>query len=102
MIQSTTTRIGRRHLAFAVANCVLNRRFAAVTVGSNGDCGKLRRIAGEAHNVTKNALSILIVLFFCTTPTNLDLRQKVVYFPVWVVHTILTRVVFFPSEIKIE
>ena len=62
-IQSTRTGIGRRHLAFAVANCVLNRRFAAVTVGSCGNCWKLRRVASEAHNMTENALSILLLFF---------------------------------------
>ena len=44
----------RRHLAFAVANCVFNLRFAVAN---------LRRIAGEARNMTENALSILIVIF---------------------------------------
>ena len=29
------------------------------------------------------AVSILIVVFFHTTPTNQDLRQKAVYFPAW-------------------
>ena len=56
-------RLGRRHLAFAVAHCALNPRFAAVTVGSCGDSWKLRRVAGEASNMTENALSILIVIF---------------------------------------
>ena len=57
--------IGRRHLAFAVANCVLNRRFAAVTVGSRscGDSWKLRRVAGKARNMMENALFILIIIF---------------------------------------
>ena len=53
---------------------------------SKPDCGdgwKLRRIAGEARNMTENALSILSVIFFRTTPTNRDLREKVVYFPPW-------------------
>ena len=52
----------------------------AATVGSYGHCWKLRRLL-EARNITENALSILIVIFFCTTPTNRDLRQKAVYFP---------------------
>ena len=63
--------LGRRHLAFAVANCVLNLRFAsalldtAATVGSCGDSWKLRRwVAGEARNTTENGLSMLIVIFF--------------------------------------
>ena len=62
-IQSTTAAIGRRHLAFTVANCVLNRRFGVVTVGGSGNCWKLRRVAGEARNMMENALSILIVIF---------------------------------------
>ena len=42
-IYNTVNKVGfgRCHLAFAVANCVLNRRFAAVTVGGCGDCWKL-------------------------------------------------------------
>ena len=60
---STRAGIERCHLAFAVANCVLNWSFAVVTVGSCGDCWKLRRVAGEARNMTENALSILIVIF---------------------------------------
>ena len=54
-------RLARHHLAFA--NCALNLRFAAVTVGSCGDSWKLRRVAGEANNMMENALSILIVIF---------------------------------------
>ena len=34
-----------------------------MTVGSCGDCWKLRRVAGEAHNMKENALCILIVIF---------------------------------------
>ena len=63
IIQSTRAGLERRHLAFAVANCVLNRRFAVATVGSCGDCLKLRRVAGKACNMTENALSIVIVIF---------------------------------------
>ena len=55
--------LGRRHLAFAVANGVLNRRFSAATVGRCGDGWKLRRVAGEALSMTENALSILILIF---------------------------------------
>ena len=51
------------HLAFAVANCVLNLRFSAATVGRCGDGWKLRRVAGEARNMMENALSILILIF---------------------------------------
>ena len=57
LIESTMVWHERRHLAFAVANCVLNLRFAA-------HCWTLRRIAGEARNMTENALSILSVIFF--------------------------------------
>ena len=46
--------LGRRHLALAVANCVLNRRFNTLRRW------KLRRVAGS---MTENALSILIVIF---------------------------------------
>ena len=63
--------LGRRHLAFAVANCVLNLRFAvalldaAVTAGScDGKCS-----------------FYFNCYFFRTTPTNRDLREKSVYFP---------------------
>ena len=55
--------LGRRHLAFAVANGVLNQRFSAATVGCCGNGWKLRRVAGEARNMTENALSISIVIF---------------------------------------
>ena len=61
--ESTMVWLERRHLAFAVANCVFNLMFAAVTVGSCGDSWKLCRVAGEASNMTGNALSILIVIF---------------------------------------
>ena len=64
MTQSTRAGLGRRHLAFAVANSLLNRRFATATVGSCDDCWKLRRVAGKARNMTKNAISISIVIFF--------------------------------------
>ena len=57
-IQSKMVWLGRCHLAFAVANGVLNRRFSAATVGCCGDGWKLRRVDGEACNKTGNALSI--------------------------------------------
>ena len=60
-IQSTNTTmvwLGRCHLAFAVANGVLNLWFSAATVGRCGDGRKLRLVAGEARNMTENALSI--------------------------------------------
>ena len=76
-VESTRTGIGRHHLAFADDNCVLNRRFAAVTVGS---CDGLpARPTG--HNMMANALSLLIVIVLNTTPKNRELRQKAVYFP---------------------
>ena len=49
--------LGRRHLAFAVANFVLNLMFAAAAPGS---CGGLPVRAGD---MTENALFILIVIF---------------------------------------
>ena len=58
LLESTMVRLERRHLAFAVANCVFNLMFAAVTIGSCGDSWKLRWVAGEASNMTENALSI--------------------------------------------
>ena len=63
LIESTMVWPERRHLAFAVAYCVFNLRFVAVPVGSCGDSWKLRRVAGEASNMTENALSILNVIF---------------------------------------
>ena len=51
--------LGRCHLAFSVANCVLNRRFAPVAVGS---CDGLPARPANC-NMTENALSILIVIF---------------------------------------
>ena len=60
MIQSTRAGLRRCHLAFAVANFLLNRRFVTATVGNCSDCWKLRRVA---RNMTENVLSILIVMF---------------------------------------
>ena len=65
--------LGRLHLAFAVANCVLNWRFSAATVGS---CDGL-----PARPAIWWKMLFLFNYFFCTTPTNWDLRQKAVYFP---------------------
>ena len=62
-IQSTRAGLERCHLAFAVANCLLNWRFARAAVGSCGDCWKLLWVAGKACNMTENARCILIVLF---------------------------------------
>ena len=33
------------------------------TAGGCGDCWKPRRVAGNAHNMTENALSIIIIIF---------------------------------------
>ena len=74
-IQSTRAGLGRCDLAFAVINCVLNRRFAAATVGS---CDGLP----ERPTIWLKMLFLFwLCFFFCTTPTNRDLRQKAVYFP---------------------
>ena len=59
-------RAGRRHLAFAVANCVLNRRFAAATIGS---CGGLP----ERPEIWGKMLFLFNCHFFCSTSTNRDL-----------------------------
>ena len=56
---------------------------AVATFGSCSDCWKLRRVAGEACDMTENVLSIFNCDFFRTTPTNRDLWQKAVYFPAW-------------------
>ena len=48
-IQSTRAGLGRCHLAFAVANYLLNWRFATATVGSCSDCWKLQWVAGKAR-----------------------------------------------------
>ena len=79
LIQSTMVWLGRRHLAFAVANCVLNLRLSAATVGRCDDGWKLRRVAGEG--VDGKCSFYFNSYFFRTTPTNRDLRQKAVYFP---------------------
>ena len=59
--------------AFAVADCVLNQVCC-------GDYWKLRWVAGEACNMTENALSILIIFSVQLQQTE-KLRQKAVYFP---------------------
>ena len=51
MIQSTRAGLGRRHLAFAVANCLLNWRFATAIVGSCSICWKLRHLLEAAPSV---------------------------------------------------
>ena len=52
LIESTMAWLERRHLAFAVANCVFNLRFAAALLDAAAT-----RIAGEARNMTKNAFN---------------------------------------------
>ena len=76
-------RLGRCHLAFAVAHCALNPRFAAVTVGSCGDSWKLRRVAGEASNMMENALSILIVIFSAQLQQTEISERKLFIFHLW-------------------
>ena len=39
LIESTMVWLGRRHLAFAVANCVLNLRFAAALLNATATAG---------------------------------------------------------------
>ena len=83
MIQSTRAGIGRCHLAFAVANCALNGRFAAVTVGSCGDCWKLRRLLETAMGCwrgpqyDRECSFYFICYFFSTTPTNRDHNSQI-------------------------
>ena len=85
--ESTRAGLERRHLAFAVANCVLNQRFAAATVGSCGDSWKLQRQMEAATGCRQGpqyegkCSFYFNYYFFCTTPTNRDLRQKAVCFP---------------------
>ena len=99
-IQSTWAEaagLGRCHLVFAVANCLLIGRFATVTVGSYGDCWKLRRLLEAATGCQQGQqydgkFSFYFnCYFFHTTPTNQDLRQKAVYFPAWSRWCILVR-----------
>ena len=71
-IQSTMVWLGRHHLAFAVANGVLNQRFSAATVGCCGNGRELQQVAGVARNMTENALSIWIVIF------SVHLQQTVI------------------------
>ena len=96
-IQSTRAGLGRHHLAFAVANCVLNQRFAVATVGSCDELpAKRKRIFLNSnhkhlilqclHKVAESMWARPVCFyfnchFFCTTATNRDLRQKAVYIP---------------------
>ena len=61
--QTTNQQASKTPSCICSCNCALNPRFAAVTVGSCGDSWKLRRVAGQASNMTENALSILIAIF---------------------------------------
>ena len=66
--------LGRRHLAFAIANCVLNLRFAAALLDAAvTGCWRGLQYDGKC--------SFYFNYFFRTTPTNRDLREKAVYFP---------------------
>ena len=67
----------RRHLAFAVANCVLNWRFA---VAAATGFQRVPQYDGKTF-------------FFHTTPTNRDLRKKAVYFPARSLHCIALQVI---------
>ena len=62
--------LGRCHLAFAVANCVLNQRLA---VAAAGCCDGLP----VRPAIWQKMLSLR------TTTTNRDLHEKAVYFPAW-------------------
>ena len=64
----------RRHLAFAVANCVFNLRFAAALFDAAADRWRGPLYDGKCSFYFK-------CYFFRTTPTNRDLREKAVYFP---------------------
>ena len=95
-IQSTSYkgRIWRHHLAFAVANCLLNRRFATVTVGSCGICWKQRRVAGKARNMTETAPSILIVIFSVLLQQTQISDRKLFIFqhgPIWAYNLLSTK-----------
>ena len=60
-----------------------------VTVGSSGDCWKLRWLLEAATGYQQSPQHdrkysfYFNCYYFCTTPTNRDLRLKAVYFPVW-------------------
>ena len=80
-IQSTMVWLGRRHLAFAVANGVLNRRFSVATVGRCGDGWKLRCCCRRGPQYDGKCPFYLNCYFLRTSPKNRDLREKAVYFP---------------------
>ena len=63
-IQSTMVWLGRRHLAFAVANCVLNLRFAAALLDAAATgCWRGPQYDGKCSFYFN-------CYFFHTTPTN--------------------------------
>ena len=85
-IQWTRAGLGRHHVAFAVANSLLNLRFATATVGSYSVCWKPRRLLEAATGCRQGPqydgkCSFYFNYFFCTTPINWNLRQKAIYFP---------------------
>ena len=77
LIESTMVWLGRCHLAFAVANCVLNLRFAAALL--QVCCGTVGRWRGPQYD--GKCSFYFNCYFFRKTPTNRDLREKAVYFP---------------------
>ena len=80
LIESTMVWHERRHLAFAVANCVFNLSLLR-------HCWTMRRWLEAAADCWRGQLYdgkcsfYFNCYFFRTTPTNRDLREKAVYFP---------------------
>ena len=78
---------------------------AAAIAGSCGNCWKLRQLldakatAGSCRGraVIWLKMTFLFEFFFvfCTTPTNWDLRQKAVYFPIWPWGPIFLKILLF-------
>ena len=50
-----------------------------VTAGSCGDRWKLRRVAGEAHDMTENALSIFIIFSVHLQQTETSGRKLFIF-----------------------
>ena len=73
-IQTTNPRAWKTPSCIAVANCVLNRRFAAAAPGSCDGLPATRWYDGKCSLYFN-------CYFFRTTTTNWDLREKAVYFP---------------------
>ena len=106
LIESTMVWHERRHLAFAVANCVFNLRFSAALLGAAAmaDCWRGPQYDEKCSFYFK-------CYFFRITPTNWDLREKAVYFRPW---TVIIEVVliegflysnynfFFKSDVTIK